>query len=164
MKTIRSLATILGLSLTLFALGPAGAKAQTIKAADFAGTFTLSNNAQWGNVALSAGIYMLRYGQPFAGGPFAVEVFGKEKGSPHGVILVSGKNHTSARKNALVCSRDGATLIVRAVEMPAIGETVTFVLPRGTKLTAHHGSSSTNTELAEADMLIQRIPVTLNTK
>ena len=50
MKTIRSLTTNLGLSLVLFALGATGAKAQMLSATDFAGTFSLSNNAQLGSL------------------------------------------------------------------------------------------------------------------
>jgi hypothetical protein len=162
MKTIRSLTTNLGLSLVLFALGTTGAKAQMLSATDFAGTFSLSNNAQWGNVALPAGNYTLRYGS--LSGAYFVEVRGTEKGSPHVVIHVAGSNQTSARKNALVCSRDGATLIVRALEMPAIGESATFALPRGMQLTAQQRNGSKNIQLAQGPMLIQRISVSLATK
>ena len=48
--------------------------------------------------------------------------------------------------------------------MSAIGETVNFMLPHGSKLTARLGSGSTNTQLAEAHMLIQRVPIKLDGK
>jgi hypothetical protein len=163
MKTIRSLTTILGLSLALFALGAIGARGQALDFAQFVGKFTLPIAAQWAGISLPAGDYTLRYAT-LKGGPAFVEVQGTAKVSPHVVIHVSGSDQTSARKNALVCIRTGDSLIIRAVEMPAIGEAVTFALPRGAKLTAHHGGNSTNTQLAEARMLIQRVAITLNGK
>jgi hypothetical protein len=48
--------------------------------------------------------------------------------------------------------------------MPAIGKSMTFALPRGTQLAAHNGKNNGYTQLAEAPMLIERIPVTLNGK
>ncbi|HXH51113.1 MAG TPA: hypothetical protein VNM47_17375 [Terriglobia bacterium] len=162
MKTIRSLMTLAGLSVVLFALGATGAKAQALANPDFAGTFTLSNNAQWGNVALPAGNYTLRYGSLY--GSRFVEVRGTEKGSPHGVIRVEGSGQSSASKSVLVCAREGDTLIVRALDMAGVNKSVNFVTPHGTKLVANNGKHNGYTQLAEAPMLIQRIPVTLNAK
>jgi hypothetical protein len=162
MKTIRSLMTLAGLSVMLFALGATGAKAQALRSADFAGTFTLSNNAQWGAMALPAGNYTLRYGSLY--GSHYVEVWGTEKGSPHGVIQVAGNNDTSATKSALVCVREGATLVVRALDMPVLGQSINFGMPRGAQLAAHNGKHNGYTQLAEAPMLVQRVPVTLNAK
>ena len=162
MKTIRSLMTLAGLSVMLFALGATGAKAQAIANPDFAGTFTLSNNAQWGNVALPAGHYKLYHGTLF--GSYFVEVRGAEKGSPHGLIHVEGTDESSATKSVLVCVREGSTLVVRALEIPGLGKSINFAMPRGTQLTAHNGKHNGYIQLAEAPMLIQRISVTLNAK
>jgi hypothetical protein len=162
MKTIRSLMTLFGLSVMLFALGATGANAQALANPDFAGTFTLSNNAQWGNVALPAGNYTLRYGSLY--GSNFVEVRGTEKGSPHGVIRVEGSGQSSATKSALVCVREGSTLVVRALDMPVLGKSVNFTMPHGTQPMARNGKRNSYTQLAEAPMLIQRIPVTLNAR
>ena len=164
MKTIRSLITMVGLSMVVLVLGATGLWAQqapSLSATSFAGNFTLPINARWGSMTLPAGKYTLRYGQPFAGGLFAVEVLGKEKGSPHGVILVTGSDHSSAAKSALVCMREGEMLIIRALEMPAVGKTVNFALSPGGKLVANNAKHSGYAQLAEAPLLIQRIPVTL---
>jgi hypothetical protein len=162
MKTIRSLMTLAGLSVMLFALGAIGAKAQSLDRTDFAGTFTLSSNAQWGNLALPAGEYMLRYGSLY--GSNFVEVRGTEKGSPHGVIRVEGTDQSLAAKNELICVRGGGTLIVRALDIRMLGKSVNFAMPRGTQLTAHNGNHNHYVQLAQAPMLIERIPVATSAK
>lgn len=162
MKTIRSLMTLAGLFVMLFALGAAGAKAQALERTDFAGTFTLSNNAQWGNMNLRAGNYTLRYGSRY--GSDFVEVKGTAKGSPRGVIHVQMTDPSSTKKSALVCIREGNTLIVRTLEMAGLGESANFAMPRGAKLAANNRKHIGFTQLAEAPMLIQRLPVTQNAK
>jgi hypothetical protein len=164
MKTIRSLMTLAGLTLALFALGATGARAQSLSATNFSGTFTLPFEAHWGAMTLPKGDYSLYYGQPFKGGTYAVEVRGTAKGSPHAFIFGQASDQASVKKTAIVCVRDGNTLVVRALEMPKLGKSVTFVMPYGGQLTAHQRNGSTNTQLAEAPMLIQRVPITLNGK
>jgi len=165
MKTIRSLMTLAGLSVMLFALSATGAKAQQapgLSTTNFAGTFTLPDDAQWGGMALPAGDYALYYGTMWT--QKFVEVVGEAKGSPHGFINSRPSTAASARKSALVCVRAGGTLIVRGLDMAPLGLSVRFAMPRGTQLTARNGKHSGYTQLAEAPMLIQRIPVTLNAK
>ena len=164
MKTIRSLMTLAGLILAVFALSATGAKAQALTGTNFAGTFTISHEAQWGNMALPAGAYNLYYGTLNDGGVNIVEVAGQAKGSPHGVIKVAGRDDTSAAKSALVCVREGNTLIVRTLEMPEIGTTAEFTMPHGARLVAQNAKHNGYTQLAEAPMLIERIPVTFNAR
>lgn len=163
MKTIRNLATLMGLSLVLFALGATGAKAQGLEITLVGGSFTLPFEATWGNMTLPAGDYNLYYGHMTASGTYVVEVEGKAEGSPRGIIQVQSHNPTLLAKSALVCIRQGQTGIVEALQMPAIGETVFFAVPRGVTLMAQT-NSGTNTLLAEGPSLYQRIPVTLNAK
>lgn len=163
MKTIRKLTTMLGLTLVLFALGAIEARGQILNSTQFVGTFTLPISAQWGTTTLPAGNYTLRYGTLYAAGGF-VEVRDTEKGSRHIVIRVEGIGQSSATKNALVCIRDGGALFIRSLEMPGIGETANFALPHGARLAAHQRNGGTNTQLVEAPILIQRVPVTLNAK
>jgi hypothetical protein len=162
MKTIRSLMTLAGLILAVFALSATGTKAQSLTRTNFAGTFTISHEAQWGRMTLPAGTYNLYYGPLQEGSASMVEVVGQAKGSPHGVIPVAGKDDASAANSALVCIREGDTLIVRTLEMPAIGTAAQFSLPNGSRLVAQNAKHNGYTQLAEAPMLIQRIPVTLN--
>jgi hypothetical protein len=164
MKTIRNLVTLVGLSVVFFALGATGARAQTLKTPHFSGAFTLPFNAQWGPVSLPAGEYKLYYGRLNDGGPALVEVVGKEKRTPHAFILPQGASDAKATKSALVCVREGGAGIIRALEMPQIGEAVNFRMPRGTQLVAHQSNGSKNVELAQGPMLIQRIPITLAQK
>jgi hypothetical protein len=164
MKTIRSLKVLAGLSLLVLTLGATGAKAQGHSGTDFTGTFTLPFEAQWGSTILPVGEYSLHYKQPLKGGPLVVEVVGKEKGSPHAFILPRATSNVSASKSALVCVREGNVLVVRALEMARIGQSVRFGMPRGAQLVAHDGKNSGYTQLAEAHMLIQRVPIKLNGK
>ncbi|HET9179189.1 MAG TPA: hypothetical protein VFQ24_12600 [Terriglobia bacterium] len=163
MKTIRISVTLVGLSLALFALSSVGARGQGVHTTHFAGTFTLPFEAQWGKMTLPAGDYTLQY-DTLDNGAGLVVVQGTDKGSPQGMVLAGPRDHASAPNNAIVCIREGNALVVRSLEMPAISESVRFNLPRGAKLVAHNGNRGGYTQLAEAPMLIQRIPVTLNTK
>ena len=164
MKTIRTLMILAGLSVVALALGATGAKAWSPAGTAFAGTFTLPVEAQWGSTMLPVGEYSLYYRQALKGGTFVVEVVGKEKGSPHAFILPRATETASTTKSALICVREGNVLVVRALEIAAMRESVRFGLPRGAQLAAHNGKNSGYTQLAEAPMLIQRIPVTLNAK
>jgi hypothetical protein len=165
MKTIRSLMTLAGLSLVIFALGVTGAQAQqapSLSITHFGGTFTLPMEAQWGKVTLPAGQYSLYYGSVQDGSASMVEVVGKAKGSPHGLIPVAGKDDASAANSALVCIREGVALIVRTLEMPAIGTAAQFSMPNGSRLVARNASHNGYTQLAEGPVLLQRISITLN--
>ena len=155
--------TLAGLIMAVFALSATGAKAQTISAASFKGTFTLPVAAQWGKMTLPAGTYNLYYGR-LDEGPDVVEVVGKAKGSPRGLIVVAGNGDASAAKSALVCIREGDALIVRRLEMPALGTAADFSMPHGTQLEATNRNHNGYTQLAEAPMLIERIPVTFSAK
>lgn len=163
MKTIRSLMTLAGLSLVLFTLGAVGARGQATYTTHFAGRFTFPSQAQWGKITLPAGEYTMQYGVQDNGHALVV-VRGTAKGSPSGVILAGPAGDTSATKNTIVCVRDGNILVVRALEMPLIGESAEFPMPHSAKLLARNGKRNHYTLLAEAPMLIERIPVTLNAK
>jgi hypothetical protein len=164
MKTIRSLMSLVGCSLMLFTLGAVSAKAQGLAMTDLAGTFTLPFDAQWGSMILPAGDYRLYYGNRTLGGTRAVEVVGKAKGSPRGFIAVQGSDLTSTTKSSLVCIRQGNHGIVRELRMAPIGETVYFPLPHGVKLLADQRNHNVYAQLAEAPMLIQRVPVNTSGK
>jgi hypothetical protein len=164
MKTIQRLAILAGLSMMVFALSATGAKAQAISTANFSGTFNLPVAAQWGKMTLPAGTYNLYYGRLHDGDINVVEVAGKAKGSPHGLILATGNDDVSAANSSLVCIREGDALIVRALEMPAIGTSAQFSMPKGTQLEATNRNHNGYTQLAEAPRLIERIPVAFNAK
>jgi hypothetical protein len=167
MKTIRSLMTLAGLSLVIFALGVTGAQAQqapSLSITHFGGTFTLPLEAQWGRMTLPAGQYSLYYGSVQDGSASMVEVAGKAKGAPHGLIPVAGKDDASAATSALVCVREGSTLIVRTLEMSAIGTSAQFSMPNGARLVAQNAKHNGYTQLAEAPSLIERVPVAFNAK
>jgi hypothetical protein len=163
MKTIRSLMTSAALIVAFLALGTPVVRGQAVPLPRFSGTFTLPTQAQWGKMTLPAGEYALHYGALF-GGISVVHVAREGKGVPGGFVLPLAPNSASRTKNAILCIRDGNTLIVRALEMPVIGESVTFAMPRGAKVVAHNGKHNGYTQLAEAPRLIERIPVTLSAK
>jgi hypothetical protein len=164
MKIIRNMVTLAGLFLVVFGLGATGARAQSMRTTHFTGTFNLPFEAQWGNAILPVGQYSLYYGRLSDAGPAMVEVVGKDTWSPHVLIPVQGIDPASGKKSALVCIREGDAGIVRTLELPQIGEAVSFKLPRHTQLMAYQHNGSANKLLAEAPMLIQRVAVTLNQK
>ena len=155
--------TLAGLSLVLFTMGATGARGQVIYSTHFTGTFTLPFEAQWGAMTLPSGDYTLQYGTQDNGHGLVV-VRGTAKGSPYGMILAGPVGDVSATRNAIVCVRKGNALLVRALEMPAIGESVAFRMPRGVRLMANRRNGRTNTRPAEASTLIQLVPVRLNEK
>ncbi|MEJ2008306.1 MAG: hypothetical protein P8Z30_09170 [Acidobacteriota bacterium] len=158
MKTIRNTVTLVGVSLMLFALCAAGAKAQGLYSIDVTGTFTLPFEAQWGPMTLPAGDYNLYYGSLTTAGTRLVEVKGQAEGSPHGFLLTKEQDSISTTKSALICIRQGNRRIVRELQMAPIGETVSFPLPHGVKLLAHQQNGNVYARLAEAPV-IERVPV-----
>lgn len=160
MKSNRNLTSVLALFVAVFALGTVGVKAQTVNSTQFTGTFTLPYAAQWGTMTLPAGEYTLKYGTRPAG-PSLVEVSGKAEGSPHGMILVASADDTSATKNSIVCIRDGNNLLVRKIELSALGESISFAMPHGVTLMAERQQHGVYM-LAQGPELIQRLPITLS--
>lgn len=157
MKTLRNITVLVGFSLVLFALGVAGAKAQGLHTPDFGGTFTLPFAAQWGGMTLPAGEYTLRYGQINAGGSYAVQIAGKEKGSPHGLVLAAGRDEAAAEADALVCVRNGNGGIVRELQLASIGQKVSFAMPHGARVRS-------KVIAAQTTVPIERAPVTLTAR
>lgn len=162
-KTIRTLMTLAGLCMALVALGATGANAAVISFPQFTGSFTLPTQAQWGAMTLPAGHYSLYYGRAFDGGTNAVEVVNKADGSVHGIVLVEARNDTSAHSNALVYTREGKVAIVRALDLPALGESLSFALPPSAQLMASLQNHKSNTPLKEeARLNTKRLPASLN--
>ncbi|HXH49076.1 MAG TPA: hypothetical protein VNM47_06995 [Terriglobia bacterium] len=164
MKTIRNLMILSGLCLVLFALAAAGARAQTFASTSFTGTFTLPVETHWGAMTLPAGDYTLRYGIAFSS-TYLVTVDGEEEGSPRGMILPRARDDASGVENVLNCIREGDILYVRAVELPAIGESIHFKIPHGVEVKskllqrqAKHANESGNTQLAETRIAVERVP------
>jgi hypothetical protein len=162
MKTIKSLMILSGLVMALVAMSATGVKAQLISFPEFTGSFSLPVQARWGAMTLPAGDYSLYYGAPFKGGLYVVEVVNKEDGSARGVAFVQGRSQTSASKNELVCTREGNIDIVRALDLPALDESINFALPPNLELMANHQKHNASTPVAAVHGLIQLVPVSLN--
>lgn len=166
MKTIRNFTILVGLSLMLFALGAVGARAQGLVTTSLTGTFTLPFDAQWGSMILPAGEYTLNYGQLFTTGTKVVAISGKAKGSPHGWIVARTRELASAAKTQLVCIREGDKGYVSELQMAEIGESASFAVPHGVsvraRVLANNPNPNENTQLAEARIRIQRVPVIPN--
>ena len=162
MKNIKRMIIWAGLSLAIVAMGTIGAKAQLIPLPEFTGSFTLPVRTQWGAMALPAGQYSLYYGAPFKGGSYAVEVVNSADGSARGMILVRDRTAASASKTELVCTREGNVDIVRALNVPALGESIHFALPQDMKLIANQRNHKASTKVATLRGLTRFVPVTLN--
>ena len=162
MKTIRRLMILAGLSVALFALSEIGARGEALFSPHFAGTFTLPFEAHWGALTLPSGDYSLRYGTQ-ENGHGLVFVRGTAKGSPYGMIFTGSPSNASTAKSVIVCVRQDNVLIVRALELPTIGEAVRFALPHGVKVralvVAGKRNKKGNTQLTEERIPIERVPV-----
>jgi hypothetical protein len=157
MKTIRGLMIPVVVVLAFLALTATGARGQRFQSTLFSGNFTLPFEAQWGAMTLPAGEYSLRYGRLNDGGVYMVAIVGEAQRSSHGWVLIKGIDPASATKNALVCIRQGNKGIVRALELPAIGKSVSFALPRGAELLVHQRNHNTNTQLTEVRIPLERV-------
>jgi len=110
---------------------------------EFAGRFTLPFEAAWGEIVLAPGEYALHYGT-MGEGLHCVEIFGIGQTAPRGIFLVREQNPASVVQNALVCTRRDSRRIIRALELPAIGESVSFAGPATGKLIKNrHGRTRT---------------------
>ena len=82
--------------------------------------------------------------------------------------IAMGRSDAKAGENSLVCVREDNKGYVRALELPAIGESIEFNLPHGveveSKLIAKHQNKSGNTQLAEARIRVERVPIKLSAK
>ncbi len=161
MKTTKKLIIWAALSLALVAMGTTATKAQLIPLPLFTGSFTLPVRAQWGETSLPAGHYTLYYGAPFGGGSHAVEVLNSADGNSR-MILAWDRTGTSSAKTELVCTREGNVDIVRALNVPALGESINFSLPHNMKLMANSQKHNANTGVAALHGLTRFVPVTLS--
>ena len=152
--------------MALVALGVTGAKAQSLTKVKYRGDFTLPFQAQWGAMTLPAGDYTLQYGRLEFSGPWFVEIAGTIEGSPHGLILTRTPVEAAGTKtkNAIVCVRQGGVGIVRTLNLPEIGRSISFKMPHGLQLVTRIQDGYTNTLLAGGPLLVQRVPITAGAK
>lgn len=78
------------------------------------------------------------------------------------LILAWDRSDPSAAKTELVCTREGNVDIVRALNVPALGESINFSLPHNMKLMANNQKHNANTSVAALHGLTQFVPVTLS--
>ena len=100
----------------------------------FAGRFTLPFEAAWGAMILAEGEYSLYYGTLHEGMNY-VEIHGMDRCGPKGIFLIHQQCPATVVQNSLVCVRKGGTHIIRALELPAIGRSVSFAIPIASDLT-----------------------------
>lgn len=105
-----------------------------LRMTEFAGRFTLPFEAKWGEVILTEGDYFMHYGT-LGQDTYFVEILGKNPGSPCGIFLVAQQGPSSVVQNALICNWSGERQVIRALELPAIGKSVSFAVPKARKLT-----------------------------
>ena len=159
MKKFWNSVMMAGLTVVLVVLCAPGAKAQSTSPTLFGGTVNLPFQMQWGPMVLPAGEYTLHYGA-VNGTTYVVEVQGRGKGSPHGLILARNPNPSSARTSSLTCIREGNIGIVRKLEMPGIGRSISFAMPNGAMLMANNHRGNAGGTVAQ--LTVQRIPVLVN--
>ncbi len=94
----------------------------------FAGRFTLPFEVTWGAMILAEGEYSLYYGTLHEGMSY-VEIHGMERCGPKGIFLIEQQCPATVVQNSLVCVRKGSRHIIRALELPAVGRSITFAIP-----------------------------------
>lgn len=148
-------ATVLVVFLSLAATGM---KAQTLRATDFAGEFTLPFTVQWGGLTLPAGDYNLYYGTWSQAGIRVVEVAHENLGVVHGLVLARGRDDAKGKGSFLKCVFEGDRAYVRSLKIAEINESIEFARPHGVSvaawIVADKESRNTNARFAET-----RIPI-----
>jgi hypothetical protein len=136
--------------------------AAPLAAQSFQGRFTLPVKARWGKAILPPGNYTLTLAR-FRGGQRQVIVQGEAKGSPAALMATESEDFPPLlSKNSLVCFREGGTLVVRALEVSALGEIVYFHMPSGTQFYTLSRGGEKHPLVAQAPQLMQRVPVVWN--
>ena len=126
--SIRSHTTLVGVFPTVPYMGTPLLCALSPSRNRFAGRFTLPFEAAWGAMILAEGEYSLYYGTIHEGMNY-VEIHGMDRCGPKGIFLIQQQCPATVVQNSLVCVRKGSTHIIRALELPAVGRSVTFAIP-----------------------------------
>jgi hypothetical protein len=135
---IRNHTTLVGVFPVISSLGPAWRGNFSLRTTEFAGRFTLPFEAAWGEMVLPEGDYALFYGT-LGKGMQCVEILGATRGTPRGIFLVRELSAASVVQNAFICTYKRRKHTIRALELPAIGKSVSFAYLNGRKLTDDEG-------------------------
>lgn len=130
---VRSHTTLVGVFPVISRAGAAAPSALGLRMTEFVGKFNLPFDAAWGEMVLAQGEYALYYGA-LAEGLHCVEILGADRGVPRGIFLVREQNSASVVQNALVCTCRGSRHVIRTLELPAIGKSVSFASPAAGKV------------------------------
>jgi hypothetical protein len=125
---IRNHTTLVGVFPVISHVGMAFPRALGFRMKEFVGRFTLPFEAAWGEIVLAQGEYALFYGA-MGEGLHCVEILGSGETAPRGIFVVKEQSPASVVQNALVCTWRGDRRVIRALELPAIGKSVTFTEP-----------------------------------
>jgi hypothetical protein len=125
---IRAHTTLVGIFPVISHVGMAIPRTLGFRTNEFAGRFTLPFEAAWGEIVLVPGEYALYYGA-MGEGLHCVEILGTGQSTPRGIFVVKEQNPASVVQNALVCTWRGDRRVIRTLELPAIGKSVTFTDP-----------------------------------
>ena len=118
-------------------------------AKDAAGKFTLTSEARWGDVVLAPGLYSFRINSTSQGR--ILTLLNEENRHAVGIVMAqSDENQIFSEKSDLVLVHNGGKAFVRALELKDLGMTFYYSLPKGQ-----------NQILAQAPMLIQRVPIAM---
>lgn len=125
---IRYHTTLVGVFPVISQVGKAAPGALGFRMNEFAGRFTLPFDAAWGEIVLAQGEYDLYYGA-MGDDLHCVEILGAGQSTPRGIFLVREQSPASVIQNALVCTRRDGRQVIRTLELPAIGKSVSFANP-----------------------------------
>ncbi|TAM82096.1 MAG: hypothetical protein EPN47_10085 [Acidobacteria bacterium] len=138
---IRNRTSLVGIFPVISSIGSSGRSSFSLRLAEFAGRFTLPFEAAWGEMVLPEGEYALHYGA-VGEGIQCVEIFGVKPGGPRGIYFVREQGVASVVQNAFICTHKHGRHIIRALELPVIGKSVSFVGPNASKLMDNPNSSA----------------------
>lgn len=149
MKNFQTLTTLVGIFPVISNFGARRQSTLGLGITEFSGRFSLPFDAEWGEMVLPEGDYSLYFGS-FEGGVCFVEIAGQDPANPKGIFLVHGQDPASVVQNALVCVYRDGSQIIRALELPAIGKSVSFAAPHAQKSPKNRGTAKFQTRLAGA--------------
>jgi hypothetical protein len=145
MKSVRKFAYVGMLALSSLTLTSTFASAQNAR-----GTFTLTHNVRWQNVAVPAGDYKFSVELR---GPSEMLTLSKVSGASSGYMILVNDADTNAPGGAATSENGKLTLVsqsgsryVSSMELPAIGMTLHFAVPSEPRQLAMAGGASASSK------------------
>jgi hypothetical protein len=163
MKAIRNIATLAAVAMMFATLGANRASAQA-----FQGSFQLPFEARWGSVNLPPNRYTFEIGRSawseHVGRGDIVVLSSLAKDGHRVSYVIWGQIDdppSSTGENVLLCQRHGSVYVVRTLRLGAVGETLSFPVPKSVLIESEKRGHKKHKLQAGA---VQTVPITISRK